>query len=202
MAGGFDEPVRKGKASVVEMREGGAVGFLQGDYQAKHGEADTLVWLHARLCPVSPILIYSPDSDITEIGLLNRQRWEGAATGSAPVKQVYVQIRRPGPDQNVPDVVDINQLAREINAHPDLQAIPHAKRVPSLVTLFALMGCDFVSFFHGISKVQFFELLCECASFISGVDGHTLADWRSSEGLEGQAGPSKQAGPPAAAAGR
>jgi hypothetical protein len=91
-----------------------------------------------------------------------------------------VQIRRPGPDQNVPDIININQLASKIEDHPDLQPIPRHKRVASVVTLYALTGCDFVSFFHGISKVQFYKLFCKFASFNGGVDGRTVADWRVS----------------------
>lgn len=131
--------------------------------------------MHAGLCSVSPIVIYSPDSDVFEIGMLTYEDW--STSNLEEEKQVFVQIRRPGPDQNVPDIVNINQLVREIRSHPDLQSIPSNTRAKSVVTLYALTGCDFVSFFHGVSKVQFFKHFCDSAAFICGQEGHGLADW-------------------------
>jgi hypothetical protein len=73
-AGGFDDAARRNKALVVENTESGPTFSIGVDYRGNHGEADTRVFLHARLCPLSPILIYSPDSDVSEIGLLNISR--------------------------------------------------------------------------------------------------------------------------------
>jgi hypothetical protein len=59
------------------------------------------------------ITIYSPDTDITMVGLLTWKKWKGR--GLEAKKQVYVQIRRPdGKDNLVPDVVDVNLLGKEL----------------------------------------------------------------------------------------
>jgi hypothetical protein len=68
---------------------------------------------HARVFPCAVITFYSPDSDITMVGLLTWKKWKGR--GLEAEKQVYVQIRRPyGKDNLVSDVVDVNLLEKEL----------------------------------------------------------------------------------------
>lgn len=173
----FDQPEFKDRARVVsrvaptEYRD-----WPDDAYLGNHAEADTRVWLHARVSPCSVITIYSPDTDITMVGLLTYHGWRERGLG--PEKQVYVQIRRPdGKDNLVPDVVDINLLARELEALEPLQPIPQDKRVESVVALFVWAGCDFTSFFYKLPHVKVFDNLCKEALFVSGQEGHTLADW-------------------------
>lgn len=94
------------------------------------------------------------------------------------MKQAYVQISRSSPGEaNRPGIVNVNQLVDAIRLHPDLESIEESRRVECLVSLFVFTGCDFVSFFNGISKTTFLKNLHQEAHFICGTTGHTLADW-------------------------
>ncbi|GAQ93560.1 hypothetical protein KFL_016480010, partial [Klebsormidium nitens] len=94
VAGGFDDLELKDVARAVKRV--GPAEFHDGPseaYRGNHAEADTRVWLHARVSPYRVVTIYSPDTDITMVGLLNCRKWREG--GSGETKQVYVQICRP-----------------------------------------------------------------------------------------------------------
>lgn len=176
-AGGFDCTDFKDTARCV--RRTGADDFWDGPddaYRGNHAEADTRVWLHARVSSCRTVTIYSPDSDVTMVELLTCSQWGGGWLGQE--KQAFVQIRRPdGKDNLVPDVIDVSLLAQRLQEFEPLVAIPVERRVDSVVSLFVLTGCDFVSFFYKLPQARIFENLCKEAEFVSGVTGSTLGDW-------------------------
>lgn len=184
IAGGFDTGRYENRALVLSCVDGQLIERVGEKYLSNQPEADTRTWLHALECPCSPVTIFSPDSDVLMVGLLTFPRWSAAnrQERGGERKQAYVQISRlHGEEANQPGIVDVNQLVAEIEGHPDLQEIEARRRVQCLVSLFVLTGCDFVSFFNGISKRQFLKDFFHEAHFISGTD----SPWQTGMGNRG-----------------
>lgn len=80
--------------------------MLQSDAQ----EADMRVWRHALQTEKVRVLIYSPDTDVYNIGLTLVQ----------PPKQYVVQINLP---RNTPRYVNVNQLLKSFQCDPDLASL-------------------------------------------------------------------------------
>jgi hypothetical protein len=176
---GFDKGRYENKALVQSCLEGQLIERVGEEYLSNHHETDTRALFHVLRCPSSTVTIYSPDSDVLMVGLLTFPTWS-AAVGPAPAgkKQLYLQISRlQGEVANQPGIVDVNKLVHLLENHPDLHDIEAGRRVKFLVSPFVLMGCDFVSFFSGISKRQFLKEFFQEAHFINGAAGFTLADW-------------------------
>ena len=103
-----------------------------------HGEADYAMWHHAIHSTTSNILIVSSDTDTWVYGLGLSEH------GYLAHKQVYVQRGYSG------DFVDINLGTLLISQCPKLQTISYP--VSSVVALYLLTGCDYVSSFYFCKK--------------------------------------------------
>lgn len=80
-------------------------------------------------------------------------------------------------------------MAQRLVGHPDLQTIPEEKRIESIVSLFVLAGCDFVTHISGFNKATFLALfLLHATDFVCSSPTQSLADWDvlwiAREGLE------------------
>ena len=119
-------------------------------------ETDTRLWLHAKQTVCSRILIISPDTDVYHIGLPLRCTTD---------KQITVQVSAVSSRQI--KLVNLTELVSALKRDPDLAGIdPHL--LPQILqTLYALSGCDYISFFSRIGKATFFRYFFQYSSFIT-----------------------------------
>ena len=119
-------------------------------------EADTRVWLLAAHSYGTRKIIYSPDTDVYHIGLLNIQSQN----------EVFVQLNMLGKDFKF---VNINALSEYMKNDNDLHEIDQLQINKIFTTLYVVTGCDFTSFFVGLSKGSFAKtLLAYPKLFITG----------------------------------
>ena len=118
-------------------------------------EADTRIWLHAKFSYGTRILIFSPDTDVYHIGLLNKLTQH----------EVIVQLNTLGTDLKL---VALNVLSECFHNDHELSQIDRPLINKIFVTLYVLTGCDFTSFFVGITKTAFAKTLFHYAEFITG----------------------------------
>ena len=147
-------------------REDNAWVILPGDtsipepspqYRSTAEEADNRTWRHATQCSGNKVLIYSPDTDVYNIGL--------ALLHGTP-KEYAIQL-------NVPHATEqkylfLNNLVTAFYNDPDLASLPGTKRELIMQTLFVCTGCDFISYFKAVGKALFFKAFFQYAQFISG----------------------------------
>lgn len=102
-------------------------------------EGDMRVWKHALKSEGTNILLYSPDTDVYNIGL-------GLAENS---KHVMVQLNPPHLEESY---VDMRRLLQDLQNDSSLITIPSDSIGLTLQTLFVVSGCDYVSYLHGFGK--------------------------------------------------
>ena len=123
----------------------------------QHGEADYAIWHHC-ICEISTtILVVSSDTDTWVYGLGLCQ------LGYLRGKTIVVQRG------NVDSYINITRATSLLSQHPKLQHLNFP--VLTLVALYILTGCDYVSAFYRYTKSNFLETLLRCKSFICS-DGH------------------------------
>ena len=122
-------------------------------------EADMRVWLHCMHSNCTRIVIFSPDTDIYQIGL--------AIAGNMHRKSIIIIIQLSKSLVSSPKLLDLNALLLSITRDPDLSGIPPSGRPQALQTLYVCTGCDYVSFFAGIGKCSFLSTFFQHASFIA-----------------------------------
>ena len=132
---------------------------------SKAHETDMRIWRHVVQSQAGRILIYSPDTDIYNIGLPIVYHLYPDAE-----KEVIVQI-------NVPRVkeakyVHLNNLASAIVNDADYGIISSEDICNVLTTVYAVSGCDYVSYFSGFGKGAFLNTLYQHASFITGRESY------------------------------
>ena len=120
-------------------------------------EADMRIWLHCVHSNCTRIVIFSPDTDIYDIGL--------AIAGNMHGKSIIIQLSKSLVSS--PKLLDLNALLLAITRDPDLSGIPPSGRPQALQTLYVCTGCDYVSFFAGIGKCSFLSTFFQHASFIA-----------------------------------
>ncbi len=109
----------------------------------EHGEADYAVWHHAIHCSAPNVLIVSSDSDTWVYGLgISERGWLAGKT-------VFVQHGT----ATCSRYVHITLGVRLVSDHPQLAHLKYP--VASMVALYVLTGCDYVSKFCRISKESF-----------------------------------------------
>ena len=123
-----------------------SVSTMIHEYDTNSEEADCRIWRHATCCSANNVLIYSPDTDVYNIGL--------HYLSTASSKQYIIQI-------NVINAISkeyifLNHLHTAFFNDPDLSSIVKPNLLNTLQTLFICTGCDFVSFFKQIGKASFF----------------------------------------------
>ena len=128
-------------------------------YECNAEEADTRMWRHAVKCSSERILIYSPDTDVYNIGLNLIQETP---------KQYIIQLNVPHSAQL--RYIHLNHLQSALTNDPDLASLPSNTLPSTMQILFICSGCDFISYFKSAGKVTFFNTFFQHAVFISGKD--------------------------------
>ena len=98
--------------------------------------------------------MYSPDTDVLYIALM---------MVNPIVEDVCIQTNRLGQPRMY---ISITKLVDALKQDPDLVGIPEEERTKILVSLYALLGCDYTSLFVGHGKVSIMKVFFERAQFI------------------------------------
>ena len=134
-----------------------------------HGEADYTIWHHTIHCQGTNCLVVTSDTDVWVYGL---GLWEA---GWLRHKQVVVQRGITN------EYVYINLGARLIEDYPQLQHVPYP--ISTMVALYVLTGCDYVSSFFKHTKQEFIScffsnlqyiLQNESLTFVKDGNGHKV----------------------------
>ena len=115
----------------------------------EHGEADYAIWYHVTKSSVSKTLVLSKDTDTWVYGLALME------FGIICDKLVFVKHGTSVKYSNLNDCVS------SLTRIPSLAQIKYP--VTSIVALYILTGCDYVSSFFRLSKSFFLELFVENA---------------------------------------
>ena len=107
---------------------------------------------------VQRILIYSPDTDIYNIGLTIVQQ--------CSPKECIVQLNLPHSQQL--KYLHLNNLVQALEDDPNLASLPRDSLVSIIQMLFISSGCDYISYFSGLGKAAFNNVFCQHAAFITG----------------------------------
>lgn len=156
-----------------ELTAGNPVPKLTTEFSSNSPEADMRVWRHASQVDYKKILIYSPDTDVYNIGL----------TLLKPGEQ-YMYVTQINLPQNPPRYVHINKLVNAFKTDPDLATIPKCK-IPNIIQqLYICTGCDYVSYVAGIGKATFLNVLFQHASFITGSNSNGDLSMTTGESMD------------------
>lgn len=129
-------------------------------YDSDADESDTRIWIHAKNSAGSRKYILSPDTDVYHIGL--------PMISSA--EEIIIQLSKPS-DKEL-SIMKLHALVDALARDPDLAHISHHTIPQTIQALFVSTGCDYVSFFSGISKAYFLKVFFEHAKFIVKSDRH------------------------------
>ena len=160
--------------------DGGMPWIISGDgnlpstehkYQTSAEEADMRIWRHVKQTSASRILVYSPDTDVYNIGLPLLEEL---------CKECIVQL-------NLPHAQDLkymhlNNLMQALQYDPDLASLPRDKLGRAFQMLFICSGCDYISYFSGLGKAVFLNVFFQHAAFITGNQPIGLLSESSEEG--------------------
>ena len=122
-------------------------------YSSNAQEADMRMWRHATQSESTNILICSADTDVYNIGLVHVM--------AHSEKHFVVQT-------HYNQYVDVGRLISSFQCDPDLASLPQSELGPIMLQLYAVTGCDYISFVSGISKATFLNLFFQHADFITG----------------------------------
>ena len=113
------------------------------------------------------ILVYSPDTDVYNIGL--------PLVAENMFKEIIVQLNLPQSNSNL--YIHLNNLVTSMYLDPDLACIQQESLPQVFQMLFVSSGCDYISYFKGHGKAVFFNTFLQHTSFICGnlMDG-SLSD--------------------------
>ncbi len=120
-------------------------------YQSNAVKADARIWRHATTTWATSVLIYSPDTDVYNIGL-------GLVDTNS--KQYVVQINVPHSAEK--RYLHLNHLYLALQNDSDLASLPRDSLGLVLQTLFICTGCDFISYFKTIGKATFLNVFSTC----------------------------------------
>lgn len=155
-----------GGDSMAAVITGGTQSHPAPEYQSSALEVDQRIWRHAYVTTKRNILMYSPDTDIYNIGLSMFKHLEG--------KTIVVQINPPHIEDKY---IHLNQLLEKFKDDTDLACLHRETLGKVLQTAFIVSGCDYLSFFSGYGKAAFFNSLFQYSEFITGGEcPGTLAD--------------------------
>lgn len=103
------------------------------------------------------ILIYSPDTDVYNIGLRKH---------IISHVECIVQINLPHPSEQ--RFVSLNNLKTALDNDPDLASINREGLLNTLQMLFIVSGCDYTSYFAGIGNTASLNTFYHYSDFITG----------------------------------
>ena len=111
------------------------------EYHSNAEEADNRIWCHATQPWAINILIYSPDTDVYNIGI---------GLTSPTLKQYIIQLNVPHSAEK--RYLHLNRMKIALANDPDLASLPRENLGVILQTLFISTGCNFVSYFKSLGK--------------------------------------------------
>ena len=114
------------------------------------------IWRHARQSQASSVLIYSPDTDIYNIGIGIYEEIQ---------KDIIVQINIPSKENKY---LYMSNLTVALKSDPDLAMVNPEVLNRIMQTLYIATGCDYISYFKTIGKKTFLDTYYQHASFING----------------------------------
>ena len=136
-------------------------------YYSNALEADMRIWTHVIHTEQQQVLVYSPDTDVYNIGLT-----------ITTDKECIVQVNLPHTAET--KYVHLHNLTLALLSDPDLGSIPRNELNPVLQMLYICSGCDYISYFVGYGKAAFFNVFYQHATFISGnAEQGLLCDYSS-----------------------
>lgn len=132
-----------------------AVEVQEECYTTNAEEADTRVWLHLKHSTGTKKLLFSPDTDVYHISLTN---------ADCNSSEIFIVLNAVGRELKL---LHLNQLINALEADPDLQNVPKSTIKEIIQVLYVVSGCDFTSFFFGVSKQAFLKALFTYSVFIT-----------------------------------
>ena len=144
-------------AWIIHPNHVSAIAEPLSGYECNAAEADTRIWRHATQTWATNILIYSPDTDVHNIGL---------GLVSLTSKEYVIQLNVPHAEEK--RYLHLTHLLQALQKDPDLASLPRNKLGLILQSLFISTGCDFISYFKTIGKASFLNIFFQHAEFICG----------------------------------
>ena len=133
-------------------------------YKSCSMEADMRIWRHVAVVNAHRILVYSPDTDVYNIGT--------AVAHKFPEKDVIVQvIVAHSRDLRY---VQIKNIPKVLENDPDVASLPPGDAVAIFYMLFVVSGCDYISYFNGFGKGTFLNIFYQYAEFVTGKNSSGL----------------------------
>ena len=129
------------------------------NYLSNASEADTRIWRHATQTWANRVLIYSPDTDVYNIGL-------GLIDEHISKREYIVQINVPHASEK--RFVHLNNLHLALQRDTDLATVPRRHLGGILQSIYISTGCDYISFFKGMGKATILNVFFQYADFICG----------------------------------
>ena len=126
-------------------------------YNSNAQEADNRIWRHATQSEATKILIYSPDTDVYNIGLSMLDETD---------KDYIIQLSVHYSAEK--RYLHLNHLRSAFLTDPDFNPLPRDHICLIMQSLFICTGCDFVSYFKSFGKATIANIFLQHASFISG----------------------------------
>ena len=126
-------------------------------YRSNASEADFRVWRHAVCSPSKNILLYSPDTDVYNIGL----KFAGLAH-----KEFIVQLNVIHAEDK--QYLHLSNFVNSLCSDPDLACLDKDSLPVTFQVLFLATGCDYISYFKSIGKATFWNVFYQHATFITG----------------------------------
>ena len=129
------------------------------EYYSNAEEADSRIWRHAVQCNANVILIYSPDTDVYNIGLSHMCQ--------KPAATYIIQLNPPHSDEK--KYININNFKIALQKDSDLSNLPQGNELCEILqTLFICTGYDYISYLKFIGKATVLNNFFQYASFICG----------------------------------
>ena len=121
-------------------------------------ETDLRIWLHCMHSTGSRKMLYSPDTDVYNIGLPIMQENHSL--------EIYIELKGRRKDSH--RYLHLNKFIQALHSDPDLAQVSPEQRASIVQAVYILTGCDYISYFKGIGKVFFLNVLFQHATFITG----------------------------------
>ncbi len=104
------------------------------------------IWRHVYKTEGTHILIYSPDTNVYNIGL--------SMSTCISSKEIIIQLNIPR--SPTCSYIHLNNLVLALEYDPDLASLPRPKLNKIFQMLFICSGRDYISYFHGHGTAVFF----------------------------------------------
>ena len=129
------------------------------EYYSNAEEADNRIWRHAVQCHANVILIYSPNTNVYNIGLSHLSQ--------RPNTTYVIQLNMPHSDEK--RYININNLKLALTRDSDLGNLPQGNELCQILqSLFISTWCDYISYLKFIGKATVLYNFFQFASFICG----------------------------------